>query len=97
MAFLDQLKSVVRIVLVRGALLAAGCALVAGGIGMSFGAGNEIVSGLLSPDDAMAIVVSVARLLVPAAGLWLIYRALASGRSVRGPRVPRPPGRGRRP
>ena len=77
MAFLDRLKSIVRTVLIRGALLAAGCALVAGGIGLSFGEGNEIVAGLMSPDNPFAIAVSVARLLVPAAGVWLIYRALA--------------------
>ena len=83
MAFQDQLKSVVRTLLVRGALLLAGCALFAGGVAISFGAGPEIVAGLLSADDPFAIAVSVARLLVPGAGLWLIYRALAGNRRVK--------------
>ena len=38
--------------------------------------GNEILTGLLSPDSPEAIVVSVARLLAPAIGLWMIYRGL---------------------
>jgi hypothetical protein len=39
-------------------------------------AGHEILAGLLSPGSPAAIVVSVARLLAPALGLWLIYRGL---------------------
>jgi hypothetical protein len=39
-------------------------------------AGRAILAGLLSPDSPIAIVNSIARLLIPAIGLWMIYRGL---------------------
>ena len=76
MKLLDQLKAVLRGLLIRAALLLTGCAALAIAIEINMNAGNEILSGLLSPDAPVAIVVSVARLLAPVLGLWLIYRGL---------------------
>ena len=76
MKLLDQLKAVLRGLLIRATLLLAGCAALAIAIEINLNAGNEILSGLLSPDAPADIVVSVARLLAPVLGLWLIYRGL---------------------
>ena len=76
MKLVDQLKALLRGLLIRATLLLAGCAAVIAAISFNTNAGSEIVSGLLSPDDPAAIVISVARLLAPALGLWLIYRSL---------------------
>ena len=62
--------------LVRIALLLAGGALLYIAIWINFNAGHKILAGLLSPDSPAAIVVSIARLLAPVLGLWLIYRGL---------------------
>jgi len=76
MKLTDQLKAFLRGLLVRVTLLLTGCAALIVAIWINMNAGNEILSGLLSPDAPAAIVVSVARLLAPAIGLWLIYRGL---------------------
>ena len=76
MKLADQLKAFLRGLLIRAALLLTGCAALIVAIWININAGNEVLSGLLSPDAPAAIVVSVARLLAPALGLWLIYRAL---------------------
>jgi hypothetical protein len=76
MAFANYVKVALRGLLIRIALLLAGCALLYIAVWINFNAGHEILAGLLSPDSPAAIVVSVARLLVPALGLWLIYRGL---------------------
>ena len=72
----NQLKAFLRGLLIRATLLLAGCAVLIVAIQININAGDEILSGLLSPDAPAAIVVSIARLLVPAIGLWLIYRGL---------------------
>ena len=76
MAFANYLKGALGGLLFRIALLLAGCALLYIAVWINFNAGHEIVAGLVSPDSPTAIVVSIARLLVPAVGLWLIYRGL---------------------
>ena len=76
MRFVDHLKARLRRLLIRFALLLAGGVALIIAIWINFNAGNEILSGLLSPDSPAAIVVSVARLLAPAFALWLIYRGL---------------------
>ena len=76
MTLVDRLKMLLRALLVRTTLLLAGVAILSFAIWLNFNAGNEILSGLLSPDEPLTLVLSVARLLVPALGLWLIYRAL---------------------
>jgi hypothetical protein len=76
MAFADYVKVALRGLLIRIALLFAGGALLYIAVWINFNAGHEILAGLWSPDSPTAIVVSVARLLAPALGLWLIYRGL---------------------
>ncbi len=76
MKLVHQLKAFLRGLLIRATLLLTGCAAVIVAIWINVNAGNEILSGLLSPDAPAAIVVSVARLLAPVLGLWLIYRSL---------------------
>lgn len=76
MGFVDHLKACLRRLLIRVALLLAGGMALIIAIWINLNAGNEILSGLLSPDSPEAIVVSVARLLAPALALWLIYRGL---------------------
>ena len=76
MAFANYVKVALGGLLIRIALLLAGCALLYIAVWINFNAGHEILAGLLSPDSPTAIVVSVARLLAPALGLWLIYRGL---------------------
>ncbi|MGH2611318.1 MAG: hypothetical protein ACRDHF_19745 [Tepidiformaceae bacterium] len=70
------MTAVLRGLLIRAALLVAGCVALLVALQINRNAGNEILSGLLSPESPEAIVVSVARLLAPVPGLWLIYRGL---------------------
>ncbi|MGH9254794.1 MAG: hypothetical protein ACRD3C_09515 [Vicinamibacterales bacterium] len=70
------MKALLRGLLIRAALLVAGCVALLVALQINRNAGNEILSGLLSPESPEAIVVSVARLLAPVPGLWLIYRGL---------------------
>jgi hypothetical protein len=72
----DHARALLRRLLIRTALLVAGCAALIIALGINRNAGHEILSGLLAPDDPQTIVVSVARLLAPVLGLWLIYRGL---------------------
>jgi hypothetical protein len=60
----------------RIAFVIAGVATLAVGLAINVNAGTEILAGLLSPDSIWAIVISVARLMVPALGLWFIYRGV---------------------
>lgn len=76
MGFANHVKELLRGFLTRIALLLAGCAALIAAVGISINSGPEILSGLLSPDSPEAIVVSVARLVGPVLGLWLIYRGL---------------------
>jgi hypothetical protein len=76
MTFANYVKGILRGFLIRIALLLAGCALLYIAIWINRNTGPEILAGLLSPESPAAIVVSVARLLAPALGLWLIYRGL---------------------
>ncbi len=76
MKWVHQLKALLRGLLIRATLLLAGCGVLIVAIQININAGNEILSGFLSPDAPAAIVVSIARLLAPALGLWLIYRGL---------------------
>ena len=76
MAFANYVRVVLRSLLIRIALLLAGCALLYIAVWINFNAGPEILAGLLSPDSPATIVISVARLLAPALGLGLIYRGL---------------------
>src|SRR5687768_6121808 len=72
MAFANYMKVALGELLIRIALLLIGCALLYIAVWINFNAGHEILAGLLSPDSPPAIVVSIARLLAPAIGLWLI-------------------------
>ena len=74
--FVDHATALLRGFLIRTALLVAGCAALIVAIWINLNAGREILTGLLSPDSPGAIAVSVARLMAPAVGLWLIYRGL---------------------
>ena len=74
--FLDQVGALVRGFLIRVGLVLVGCVALIAAIWINLNAGYEIVSGLLSPDSLEEIAVSVARLLAPVPGLWLIYRGL---------------------
>ena len=76
MGFATYVKERLRALLIRVALLLAGCAAVIVAAWINMNSGPEILSGLLSPDSPEAIAVSVARLLAPVPGLWMIYRAL---------------------
>lgn len=70
------MKELLRGLLTRIALLLAGCAALFVTVPININSGTAILSGLLSPDSPEAIVVSVARVLAPALGLWMIYRGL---------------------
>ena len=72
----EQMKGWLRTLLGRLALVAAGSIVLAVSLSININAGRAVVAGLLSPDSPLAIVNSVARLLVPAIGLWMIYRGL---------------------
>ena len=74
MELLNYAKGFLRGLLRRIGFLAAGCAVLI--LTVRINSGNEILTGLLSPDSPEAIVVSVARLLAPALCLWMIYRGL---------------------
>ncbi len=76
MKWIHRLKALLPGLLIRATLLVAGCAVLIVAIQININAGNAILSGLLSPDAPAAIVASIARLLAPALGLWLIYRGL---------------------
>ena len=76
MGFVDHARVLLRALLIRVALLLAGCTALVIAIWINLNAGNEILAGLLSPDSPVAIAVSVARLAAPAVGLFLIYRGL---------------------
>jgi hypothetical protein len=76
MGFVDRAKVILRALLIRMALLVAGCAALIIAIWINLNAGNEILAGLFSPRSSVDTAVSVARLAAPAFGLWLIYRAL---------------------
>ena len=74
--FTARLKSHARRLLIRLALLLAGAVLLLGSIAINYNAGDEVVAGLVSPDSMVDLVVSIARLIAPIPGLWMIYRAL---------------------
>ena len=76
MGFVDRAKVILRALLIRLALLVAGCAALIISIWINLNAGNEILAGLFSPRSSVDTAVSVARLAAPAFGLWLIYRGL---------------------
>jgi len=76
MGFVDRAKVILRALLIRLALLVAGCAALIIAIWINLNAGNEILAGLFSPRSSVDTAVSVARLAAPAFGLWLIYRGL---------------------
>ena len=72
----DQVKGWIRALLIRIALVFAGVIVLAVSLSLNRNAGRAVLAGLLSPDSPEAIVISVARLLVPIVGLWLVYRGL---------------------
>jgi len=72
----EQVKGWLRTLLVRLALVVAGGIVFAVSLSINMNAGRAVFAGLLSPDSPSAIVNSVARLLIPAIGLWMIYRGL---------------------
>ena len=76
MGFIDRVKGVLRALLIRMGLVLAGCAALIISIQINENAGTQILAGLFSPESPTAIVLSVARLVTPAIGLWLIYRGL---------------------
>jgi hypothetical protein len=76
MGFIDRVRTGLRALLVRMALLLAGCAALIISLQINENAGTQILAGLFRPESPTAIVVSIARLATPAVGLWLIYRGL---------------------
>jgi hypothetical protein len=72
----NQVKGWMRALLFRIALASAGVIVLAIALSLNRNAGRAVIAGLLSPDSPAAIVISVARLLVPTVGLWLVYRGL---------------------
>jgi len=72
----DQVKGWLRKLLIRIALVFAGGMVLAVAVSVNMNAGHAILAGLLSPDSPGAIVISIARILVPVVGLGLIYRGL---------------------
>ena len=70
------MKKFLRGLLIRIGLLLAGTVLLAASLWFNINAGREILSGLFSPESPTTIVVSVARLLAPAIGIFLVYRSL---------------------
>ena len=72
----EQVKAWLRVLALRIALVCTGVLVVAISLSVNRNAGHAIVAGLLSPDSPEAIVMSVARLLLPTTGLWLMYRGL---------------------
>ena len=72
----NQVRGWIRALLFRLALVSAGVIVLAISLSLNRNAGREVLAGLLSPDSSTAIVISVARLLVPTVGLWLVYLGL---------------------
>jgi hypothetical protein len=60
MGFIDRMKALLRRLLIRSALLVAGSAALIISVWINLNAGNEILSGLLSPESPEAIAVSIA-------------------------------------
>ena len=65
-----------RRLLGRLALVIAGGIVLAISLSVNMNAGRAIFAGLLSPESFSSIVNSIARLLIPTVGLWMIYRGL---------------------
>jgi len=74
MELVEAAKRLARALFLRLAFLAAGCGVLL--LTVRINTGNEILAGFLSPESPEAIAWSVARLLGPALGLYLIYRGL---------------------
>lgn len=74
MGLVDSAKRLLRALAIRLAFVAAGCGVLI--LTVRINTGNEILAGFLSPESPEAIAYSVARLLGPAVGLYLIYRGL---------------------
>jgi hypothetical protein len=72
----EHVKGWARTLLVRLALVVAGGIVLATSLSINMNAGRAILAGFLSPDSPSAIANSVARLLLPTLGLWMIYRGL---------------------
>ena len=72
----EHVKGWLRTLIVRLALVVAGGIVLAISLSINMNAGRAILAGLVSPDSPIAIVNSVARLLIPTIGLWMIYRGL---------------------
>jgi ABC-type nickel/cobalt efflux system permease component RcnA len=72
----EQVRGWVRTLLVRLALVVTGGIVLAISLSINMNAGRAILAGLLSPDSPSAMVNSIARLLITAIGLWMIYRGL---------------------
>jgi hypothetical protein len=72
----DQVKGWIRALLFRVALLSVGIIVLAVSLSLNRNAGRAVLAGLVSPNSPEEIVISVARLLVPTVGLWLVYRGL---------------------
>ena len=72
----EQVRGWLRTLLVRLALVVAGGIVLAISLSINMNAGRAIFSGLLSPDSSSAIVISIARLVIPPIGPWMIYRGL---------------------
>jgi hypothetical protein len=73
----EQVKGWFRALLIRTTLVLAGVILVGLSLSINRNAGHAVLAGLFSPDSPWAIVISAARLLLPAAGLGLIYRGFS--------------------
>ena len=73
---MSKARELLRRALVRIALLLTGSVALIAAVWINVNAGKEVISGVFSPDSPEALVISMARLLAPAAGLWLVYRAL---------------------
>jgi ABC-type nickel/cobalt efflux system permease component RcnA len=72
----EQVRGWLRTLLVRLALVVTGGIVLAISLSINMNAGRAILAGLLSPDSPSAMVNSIARLLITAIGLWMIYRGL---------------------
>ena len=72
----EQVRGWLRTLLVRLALVVTGGIVLAISLSINMNAGRAILAGLLSPESPSAMVNSIARLLITAIGLWMIYRGL---------------------
>jgi len=72
----DEVKGWLRALLIRAVFVCAGGIVFVLSLSINMNAGHVIVAGLRSPDSPVAFVISLARLLMPFAGLWLITRGL---------------------